>query len=121
MATTTTELKAALRHVLDVCHGIVARITELEQAEAGTMHPDAVSPVPDGYDTVLGYLAKRHPDVLDCFDYSDPQATTRDGWWLHHRTKQDAPIYVRAPECLKAHGIEHVRAYPIAVLETRWG
>jgi hypothetical protein len=50
------------------------------------IHPECITPnVPDGYDTVLGFLARHHPDALECFDYTDPATTQRDGWWLSHR------------------------------------
>jgi hypothetical protein len=66
-----------------------ATLDEIEASLSRTIlmrHADCVSPdVPAGFDTVLGYLAKCHPDVLDTFDYAEPSATQRDGFWLMHR------------------------------------
>lgn len=86
-------------------------------------HWDAVTPcMPEGYDTVLGFLAKHHADVLDLIDYSDPRVTQRDGWKLAHLTRQAGlpVIYVPAPECLAARGFKTVRAYPISLMQQRW-
>lgn len=85
-------------------------------------HADAISPnVPEGYDTVLGYLAYHHPDVLDTFDYRDPCQTTRDGYKLMHLARiEGAPvIWVEAPPCLREAGIDRIRAYPVEVLAKR--
>ena len=85
-------------------------------------HWDAITrDVPEGYDTVLGYLAKHHPDILDLIDRTDPDATARDGWWLSHRCKDSVQQYVLAPECLRAAGIKRVRLWPIALMAQRWG
>jgi hypothetical protein len=103
-----------------------AALAELEQAMARTVSlrfADCMSPnVPGGYDTVLGYLAKHHPDVLDQFDYTDPQATQRDGFWLSHRVRKRGglPVQVMAPMCLRRAGIETVNAYPLDLLAKRW-
>lgn len=79
--------------------------------------------VPPGFDTVLGYLAKYHPDVLATFDYAEPAATQRDGFWLSHRTRERGlpPFTVEAPPVLREQGIMNVRAYPVALLAQRWG
>lgn len=86
-------------------------------------HSDCVSPVPKGYDTVLGYLAKYHPDVLDTFDHADPSATQRDGYWLKHRAREQglAVWMVTAPPILQAAGITVVNSYPLELLAQRWG
>lgn len=113
------ELNKLLSVALDMVSGIQTRIAELQVDR----HRDAISPyVPQGYDTVLGYLAKHHPDVLDHVDYYDPSVTTRDGWKMSHLcTRKGARVvYVDAPPCLQSAGIERVRAYPIALLATRW-
>jgi hypothetical protein len=91
---------------------------------ADPCYADCVSPdVPEGYDTVLGYLAKHHPEALDLFDYSVPEATQRDGYWLAHRVKERGlePVHVAAPPILAAQGIFQVRAYPVDLLQRRWG
>lgn len=79
--------------------------------------------VPEGYDTVLGYLAKHHPDVLVLMgDYADPQATVRDGFKLAHWCKkQGCPVlWVKAPPVLAERGVDKVRAYPLSLLAKRW-
>jgi hypothetical protein len=89
------------------------------------IHPECISDVPEGYDTVLGFLAKRHPDVLEAFDYTNPLNTVRDGWWLARRVKGEKHVrvedrYAEAPPVLKEKGIERVRIYPVSLLEQRW-
>lgn len=86
-------------------------------------HADAIScDVPAGWDTVLGYLAKVHPDVLDSFDYSVPEATVRDGWKLSHmaRKRGYAERYAVAPMVLQRAGVLAVRMYPVSLLAQRW-
>lgn len=79
--------------------------------------------LPPGYDTVLGYLAKYHPECLDAFDYGDPTITQRDGFWLAHRAKEAGltPVWVEAPAILQERDIPRVRAYPVELLAKRWG
>lgn len=114
------ELKRALGVVQSIVDGIAERLLALQtQKHAMAITPD----VPEGWDTVLGYLAKYHPDVLDAFDYSNPSATARDGWWLKHQCMKrgiETPR-VPAPPCLRACGIDHVNAYPVTLLAHRWG
>jgi hypothetical protein len=85
---------------------------------------DCITPsVPEGFDTVLGWLAKHHPDVLVLLgDVSDPQATVRDGWRLAHWCKREGKpvLWVEAPAVLQERGIEKVRAYPVSLLKRRW-
>ena len=87
-------------------------------------HADCISPdVPEGHDTVLGYLAKYRPDVLDLFDYADPQWTIRDGYWLMHRARERnlGPVWVDAPPVFQRAGIFQVCAWPLGLLAKRWG
>jgi hypothetical protein len=82
-------------------------------------HAMAITPdVPAGFDTVLGYLAKYHPEILDTMDYTNPAATKRDGWWLMHRCKHYH--VVNAPPVLRACGILYVNAWPLELLAQRW-
>ncbi len=80
-----------------------------------------VSPdVPQGYNTVLGYLAETHPEMLDLM--RDPlEDTVRDGYWLTHQAhKRDIQVHqVEASSYLRDHGIEQVNAYPIHLLAER--
>jgi hypothetical protein len=75
--------------------------------------------VPEGYDTVLGYLAKCRPDMLDLMDYEVPETTARDGFWLAHRYKKCD--YVPAPPVLRKKGIMRVRCWPVGLLAERFG
>lgn len=119
-------LRANIRRIRLALAAISSEVDHLEEqlTKKTVEHAWAITPkVPPGYDTVLGYLAKNHPDVLDSFDYSDPEVTQRDGFWLTHRCKERgiSPFYVDAPACFAGKGITHVNAYPIAVLAERWG
>lgn len=114
------QLREALTQAAAIVEGIASRLRVLESQK----HQHAISPnVPTGYDTVLGYLAKYHPEVLDMFDYTKPQATARDGWWLKHQCEKRGivPVIVIAPPVLRGCGIDTVNAYPLSLLEKRWG
>lgn len=80
-----------------------------------------LSHCPEGYDTVLGYMARHFPDHVGiCAEAED---TLRDGFWLTHRCRErglDA-VRVSAPQCLQAQGIATVKAYPINLLRERMG
>lgn len=84
---------------------------------------DYITPrVPPGYDTILGYLATTSPEMLELME--EPVADTcRDGWWLRHRCRErgDEPIKVMAPRVCQDRGIEVVNAYPLDLLERRFG
>lgn len=79
-------------------------------------------PLYQGYDTVLGYLAKRRPDDLR-WDLWEAEATQRDGWWLKHRCKERGleSFKVPAPVVLQEQGITEVNAYPVHLLAERLG
>lgn len=81
-----------------------------------------VSPCPEGYDTVLGYLAAVDPWSL-LAGLWDPEATQRDGFWCKHRCERKAfdVIKVPAPAVLVEQGIRTVNAYPVEVLKERLG
>ena len=81
-----------------------------------------LSPCPPGFDTVLGYLAKVNPGLLDLID-RDPSATLRDGYWLCHRAKERDIKTVKVEACpwLRKQGITTVNAYPVELLEERLG
>lgn len=136
MTTTVTlinEMRQALSEAearLEYTHALLRELRELQAQPIAPelfdyKHEDAISyNMPEGYDTVLGYLAKNHPDVLDLIDYYDPEATQRDGWKLSHmvnRTAGAQVVYVEAPKCLQTKGIFTVRAYPVSLLQQRWG
>ena len=78
---------------------------------------------PPGWDTVLGYLAKTNPDLLNIMDRT-PEATQRDGYWLTARTRKRYGVEpVKVPACLwlQRQGIETVNAYPLTLLRERLG
>ena len=128
MTDTRTERLREIAHMLVdygyyTAAGSIAAVTEERdalRAIVGNRHSVAITPdVPDGFDTILGYLAKHDPDVLDQFDYYDPQATQRDGFWMmHHATDRRV---VSAPACLQMRGIKVVNAWPLSALQERFG
>ena len=78
------------------------------------------SVVPAGYDTVLGFLSKDHPEVLDLME--DPiSGTARDGLWLTHRAHRRGigVVEVEAPQIAKDCGIDKLNAYPVSLLRER--
>lgn len=77
---------------------------------------------PEGYETVVGYLARFNPWAIRC-GLADPEATQRDGFWLKHRSSERgiAVVKVKAPAAFAADGIEHVNAYPVSLLQERLG
>lgn len=109
-----------LRNSLMVLHHAAETETIERCDKVAERHLDCVSRnVPEGYDTVLGYLARCHPEVLDLMDYTQPDTTARDGFWLAHRFKRCE--YVPAPPVLRTKGIMRVRCWPIELLEQRFG
>lgn len=128
MNTELIELRANVAMLQNMLDSVTSRIAALETPHSifrpVVIHPECVTlDLPKSYDTVLGFLAKHHPDVLECFDYTDPTATQRDGYWLAHRCREQGipPTYVDAPPVLQERDIVQVRAYPIDLLEQRWG
>lgn len=90
------------------------------EPEPAAAHPEYISSVPEGYDTVLGYIAKNNPEMI-AFDMWDAEATQRDGFWCKHEcNRRDLPICkVVAPGILQDQGITLVNAYPVVVLRSR--
>jgi hypothetical protein len=78
--------------------------------------------VPEGWNTVLGYLVDTNPEAMRFMD-EDAEATQRCGWWLSARCKRlgITPIKVMAPSILLKQGIFEVNAYPHDLLEARFG
>lgn len=98
----------------------------VEEAPEASVPPPRVdirflSPCPPGYDTVLGYLAKHDPIVLELLD-RDPDATKRDGYWLMHRARERGLEVVKVEACpwLRQNGIKMVNAYPQSLLAERF-
>jgi len=73
------------------------------------------------HDTVVGYLARHHPDLLHHMD-DHADATQRDGYWCGHSCVERGlrAFLVTAPPVLQEQGIERVRAWPIEVLRDRF-
>jgi hypothetical protein len=77
--------------------------------------------LPQGYDTVMGYLARTNPESVALLpDFVDD--TQRDGWWLVHRSRRRGVrvIKVQAPLVLRERGIEVVNAYSVDLLRERF-
>jgi hypothetical protein len=110
-------LRCAVAQITDALDTLERQLATVTLARFSDCVSDDVIP---GYDTVLGYLAKQHPEVLETFDYTDPRATVRDGWALAKRDK-GAALYVTAPPVLRKVGIETVRVYPLEQLAKRFG
>lgn len=84
--------------------------------------PYASPDVPEGWNTVLGYLAETNPEALALMD-KDAEATLRDGYWLAARCKRLGikPIKVTASTILLQQGVWQVNAYPLWLLTERLG
>ena len=80
------------------------------------------SPCVPGYDTVVGYLAKYHPEMIDLL--SDPIADTRrDGILLARECKRKGRDVhkVDAPTIFQDEGIATLNSYPVDLLKVRFG
>jgi hypothetical protein len=78
--------------------------------------------LPEGYDTVLGYLSRERPEIVDLM--SDPIGDTlKDSFTLKADcVKDDATVEtVDAPPALRERGIMQINAYPLEYLATRFG
>lgn len=74
----------------------------------------------EGYDTVLGYLAKNQSEALEIM--GEPVWNTRqDDFWLLARCHAHGlePLEVDAPEAMRVFGYPKAYAYPIDLLEKR--
>lgn len=103
---------------------VIKRRQGRERMIQGRPMSDFLSPIPTQYtdhDTVLGYLARHQPYVLDLMD-PKAEVTARDGFWLTHRCREQGfrPLKVPAPLFLAEQGIEHVNAYPVTLLRQRF-
>lgn len=78
----------------------------------------------EGYDTVLGFLSKHDPFILEMM--VDPvEETQRDGFWLMHRARERGlpSLKVPAPKAVTDlyPSIETVKAWPVDLLKERFG
>lgn len=79
--------------------------------------------VPAGYNTILGYLAEKHPSFITQLGEEGIVASTqRDGFWCKHRCAKRGlrVLKVKAPEAAKAEGFDKVNAYPVEVIAERF-
>lgn len=80
--------------------------------------------LPKGYDTILGYLKRNFPDRVETLgEEATVSSTLRDGYWCMHECRRRGlqPIKVTAPLAAKVDGIKKVNAYPVEVLQARFG
>lgn len=101
---------------------LLSAIGELErltiQAAGHRVDIRYLSPCPPGYDTVLGYLAKRDPETLGMLE-QDPSATADDGVWCRARCITLGLAFTTVEACpwlRLQHGVRKVHAYPVQVL-----
>jgi hypothetical protein len=100
-------------------------LAELDTLEAFKTHRvdlRYLSPCPTGHDTVLGYLAKHNPGVLELLD-QEPDATRVDGVKLREVAKRRGIELLKVEACpwLRGFGIQTVNAYPIRLLADHFG
>lgn len=94
---------------------------EIDRAERATFHvSDWMTAVPEGWDTVVGYLARNKPDVLRTMD-ATPSASLPDGTTLTRVMESQGferghLPKVRAPKALRDQGVPRVNIYPTPVL-----
>lgn len=83
---------------------------------------DYTTPCPEGWDTVVGYLAKHRPEVIAALGEA-AEVTQRDGFWLMHRTRERGlpVVWVRASRVLQEQDVMQVRAWPVDLLSERLG
>lgn len=84
---------------------------------AGYTSPDR----PEGWFSVWGFLAQRHPEILFGLG-DDPESLIKDEAWLDRRMEALARSirWLEAPPAIRARGINRVKAYPVDLLEERF-
>lgn len=112
------ECRATLRKLLADAS---AELDRLDGISGHRVDLRYLSPVPPGYDTILGYLAKVNPEMLELID-KDPEATQRDGFWLPHQAKKRGMAVIKVDACLwlSKFGVSAVNAYPVSLLAERF-
>lgn len=117
-----TTILAALKGLTEaigtLTEAVVAVIPEQVPPEAPK---EFLSPVPRGYDTILGYLAKRWPETMA--DQTRAEDTMRDGWKLKRLTERWKCGFAKVAACpwLIEQGIFTVNAYPLDLLDEVYG
>lgn len=106
--------------------GLARGVLGLAPGAAALTQPDYLAlyktPTPLGYDTILGFLAREQPEVLDLM--SEPISdTVRDGFAMRNISKRAGvfAVKVAAPPGLIAAGITEVNAYSLELLRGRFG
>lgn len=111
-------IEACRDHLLEA----LAELDTLEAFKTNRVDLRYLSPCPTGYDTVLGYLAKHNPGVLELLD-KEPDATRVDGIKLREAAKRRGIEWQKVEACpwLRSFGIQMVNAYPIRLLADHFG
>lgn len=107
--------------LLDFYKAMLADTTIAEGAVKDIKVSDYRSPnLPDGYDTVLGYLATHEPFLLSVME-EYAEATEMDDWWLTGRCKSAGiePVKVPASLLLVREGVFEINSYPLEFLRER--
>lgn len=103
------------------CRGV--SVPEWDKAPAPVpVEPPTRRLVNPAYETVLGYLKAHHPRAYRALGVNACEDTQRDGFWLTHRARERGYeiVKVKAPDELRAEGIETVNAYPLVLLRERF-
>lgn len=101
-------------------------VLDKRSGERVSPYADAITPdIPEGYDTIVGWLAKNNPRWLeDLPDYRDPRCTLAYGRELasgfNFEHQGEPPLWVPAPECFRGR-LEEIRAWPVDLLVRRFG
>lgn len=101
---------------------------ELDVAQAFPITPDVspyVTPVDDmpaGYDTIIGWLAKNSPELLQQ-GFSDPRRTISDGNKVRALCRDHDRNWLRvpAPPAFQCDDIKEVNAYPVGIIAKHFG
>lgn len=77
--------------------------------------------VPFGYDTIVGWVAKNRPEIIETMGTA-AWLHSRDGLWLANQArKRGLKVHkVGAPPVLLDQGIEEVNAYPVELIAERF-
>lgn len=122
------DMNSQLDLILLTLNRIVETLAEaglsIKPIDAQTKGTVPVSPwisqdTPPGYNTIIGFLAETHPEMIDLMD--DPiSGTARDGYRLTHKAHREGRVIhkVEAPEAFVEQGIVCLNAYPIDLLRT---
>jgi hypothetical protein len=113
---------AGARALRDALEAAFPSITRALKPTLPSPAADYLTPCPDEFSTVVGWLSVNRPEVIATLGDA-PGCTQRDGFWLMHRCRERGipEVGVRAPKVLADQGIDKVRAYPDSLLAERLG